>query len=319
MSSIRRLVSEDLRPALRPLATGMPQPQAEAGGAGPQADAGALLLTPALRIVPDVAPNQAPLEADPVDTHGPASEVAAVLASGVRPDEEVYDDIDLEPGDAGLQALFDRPEAPAPLAEVISGAGDDAELLWSAPGATEAGDRGRAGPDRGHDRPPLREVHGHWTAQDVPGMDWAQEETDWVDMAPPAFVTHPRGGLDGAAPEQAANSAMDDPLARAWADRAEADVHATLAGAQAEAEAEPQAEPLAAAAGASAEDGANPTEPKGLFDEDAGAIDEELLRDIVRDIIREELAGTLGERITRNVRKLVRVEINRALTAREFE
>jgi hypothetical protein len=31
------------------------------------------------------------------------------------------------------------------------------------------------------------------------------------------------------------------------------------------------------------------------------------------------LAGALGERITRNVRKLVRVEINRALTAREFE
>ncbi len=57
----------------------------------------------------------------------------------------------------------------------------------------------------------------------------------------------------------------------------------------------------------------------GLFDPEDPMIDEETLRDIVRDIIREELAGTLGERITRNVRKLVRVEINRALTAREFE
>ena len=36
-------------------------------------------------------------------------------------------------------------------------------------------------------------------------------------------------------------------------------------------------------------------------------------------LIREELSGTLGERITRNVRKLVRAEINRALTARDFD
>ena len=44
-----------------------------------------------------------------------------------------------------------------------------------------------------------------------------------------------------------------------------------------------------------------------------------MLRDIVRDIIREELHGALGERITRNVRKLVRAEINRAMTTRDLE
>lgn len=48
-------------------------------------------------------------------------------------------------------------------------------------------------------------------------------------------------------------------------------------------------------------------------------LDEEALRDLVRDIIREELQGTLGERITRNVRKLVRAEINRALATRDFD
>ena len=57
----------------------------------------------------------------------------------------------------------------------------------------------------------------------------------------------------------------------------------------------------------------------GLFDEGGMVFDEEVLRDLVRDIIREELAGTLGERITRNVRKLVRAEIARALAVREFE
>lgn len=46
--------------------------------------------------------------------------------------------------------------------------------------------------------------------------------------------------------------------------------------------------------------------------------DPDLLRDMMRDMIREELQGTFGERITRNVRKLVRTEINRALAAREL-
>lgn len=48
-------------------------------------------------------------------------------------------------------------------------------------------------------------------------------------------------------------------------------------------------------------------------------LDEEMLRDLVGEIVRQELQGPLGERITRNVRKLVRREINRALTARSFD
>ncbi len=46
---------------------------------------------------------------------------------------------------------------------------------------------------------------------------------------------------------------------------------------------------------------------------------EEVLRDLVRDLIREELQGDLGERITRNIRKLVRAEIARALAAGQFD
>lgn len=51
----------------------------------------------------------------------------------------------------------------------------------------------------------------------------------------------------------------------------------------------------------------------------APMIDEEVLRDMVSEIVRAELQGALGERITRNVRKLVRREIHRALTAQELE
>jgi hypothetical protein len=47
-------------------------------------------------------------------------------------------------------------------------------------------------------------------------------------------------------------------------------------------------------------------------------IDEETLRRLVIEIVREELQGTLGERITRNVRKLVRREIYRVLSSEEF-
>lgn len=57
------------------------------------------------------------------------------------------------------------------------------------------------------------------------------------------------------------------------------------------------------------------------FPRDAEAVtfDEEVLRNLVRDMIREELQGGLGERITRNVRKLVRAEIARALATQDLD
>lgn len=57
-----------------------------------------------------------------------------------------------------------------------------------------------------------------------------------------------------------------------------------------------------------------------LEDGDEGSLplDEALLRELVTDILREELQGALGQRITRNVRKLVRAEIARALASRDL-
>jgi hypothetical protein len=49
------------------------------------------------------------------------------------------------------------------------------------------------------------------------------------------------------------------------------------------------------------------------------SLDDAVLRDLVAGIIREELKGVLGERITRNVRKLVRREINRMLVSQDFD
>lgn len=46
--------------------------------------------------------------------------------------------------------------------------------------------------------------------------------------------------------------------------------------------------------------------------------DEEAMRLLIARMIRDELQGDLGERITRNVRKLVRREIKRALTSKDL-
>lgn len=50
----------------------------------------------------------------------------------------------------------------------------------------------------------------------------------------------------------------------------------------------------------------------------SSGFDQEALRALVVEIVHDELGGELGERITRNVRKLVRREINRVLTSREM-
>lgn len=52
--------------------------------------------------------------------------------------------------------------------------------------------------------------------------------------------------------------------------------------------------------------------------EETALVDEDSLREIVSTLVREELRGELGERITRNVRRLIRREIHRALALQEL-
>jgi hypothetical protein len=48
-------------------------------------------------------------------------------------------------------------------------------------------------------------------------------------------------------------------------------------------------------------------------------IDEDILRELIAEVVHEELRGVLGQRITRNVRKMVRREIRIALAAEKFD
>jgi hypothetical protein len=99
--------------------------------------------------------------------------------------------------------------------------------------------------------------------------------------------------------------------------------HRTTAAAAAIRPAEPPrpAEPAAPApapARRADEDDALEEEGFDIFADDR-LPDPDALRDLVAEIVRQELQSDLGQRVTRNIRKLVRREIRRALAARDFD
>lgn len=133
------------------------------------------------------------------------------------------------------------------------------------------------------------------------GLDWESEVGDPAPQSVERPVSvDPAPFWAEEDPEEEFVRAEDAPQAIAepdpvWADQAEAEILAGLGTPE-------------------------PVEDSLFADEtDEMSFDEATLRDLVRDILREELHGGLGERITRNVRKLVRSEIARTLAAREFD
>jgi len=239
LSSIRRLVSDDLRPVPRPVSAEEASPQSAAAKTpvvtppGPGAD-DKLLLTPALRVVPEADAAAPPL-------------VLPRLHLGVEP-----------------------------VARVVASTLERKVAAQSTEWESEVGDS------------PLLFNNMQWTED-----GWAAPTADVVQFMPPT--------VDGAAswaqvePEAAeAEAVQPAPIAEPdhqWADQAEAEVVAQL-------EAQPDARPDAS--------------PDLQLDEQA-------LRDLVRAVILEQMQGGLGERITRNVRKLVRAEIARAISVHGVE
>ncbi|WP_417259342.1 hypothetical protein [Celeribacter sp.] len=60
-------------------------------------------------------------------------------------------------------------------------------------------------------------------------------------------------------------------------------------------------------------------EEQAHFSDDEEVLDEHMLRALVADVLNEELRGQLGERMTRNIRRLVRREVQRALSVRDLQ
>lgn len=276
LSSIRRLVSDDMRPAA---------PRNAAEG-----DSGKLILTPALRVVQETP-------ARPAD---PAIEsVVAGLGAAVDARAE---DWESETGDpapaassASIESEWDVPAAPmaeAAEAEFAEAEPEEAEVLTL----------------QFHARP--RSVLEHPAAEHTVSEEEAPEAAfaeEVVADAGAAGASEPAAPVPGWAQDGEDEAPATDPRwaeatiepDSAWADAAEAEILEELS------------DEIAAAA---------PMDRVAEAAEEAGydAYEDEALRELVRDLIVEELQGPLGARITRNIRKLVRAEIARALAAEQL-
>jgi len=316
LSSIRRLVSEDLRPMQRP------KPRVEAGNK--------LILTPALRVVPQDGDSES--EVPPSSAFD--QNEADFLTENVET-TRASEDSELS---SPLQSLLDHiahgdmrmPEHEAVLP-------DPAEASVATPASIEAvvAVLGAAVTGQGWD--------GDQENAPAPSVDWSDQV--WADRAL-ADVAYP--GFEEQAEEEAeeiaAATASPDPWSsdEIWMQARDAGVSESSFIEDEDTAAPPMpfseteiadlAEAAAVAEIMSAgsaiidetaevlqDDPGADHDRESLFREDIQELDEDALRDMVRDILRQELQGDLGERITRNVRKLVRAEINRVLTSRDFE
>ena len=299
LSSLRRLVSAEPRelapepPKSLLLSLGThqePKERISLGAAAPEiattaeiAEDRPLVLTPALRVVEELEPLPLLLSRF---SNGPAA-VAPLQAEPV----------DEEPAAASLEAPVVEVEPAQEEAEEAPfiALSDDNELTVEiAEVEVEAEPEAEIEAEAEEEESePEEEPPGHWSEQSLPDVAWIAEASgEWDDEESMAFASHLPAEEE---PEEAPDLE--------WAAKAEAEVHASLTQARPAAQGE-VVEPHAVTSYAPS---AQP-----MLDEDA-------LREIVRQIIREELSGALGERITRNVRKLVRVEVNRAMTTSSLE
>jgi hypothetical protein len=297
VSSVRRLVSNEQ--SLRKLSRDL--------------NAERLLLTPSLRVVSETSPLA------PLVLEAPVPEVAPVAAE-VVPEPLVGDEArDALPEDAVdlIEAEWEDelwvPSEGPPLGEVALVA-EEAEVLLP-PAADlpesfapepESDDLPEAwaevGPDFAEDEPvpfvPLRRRAETLAAKLASGV-----VADTLEAAGSAHEVDQQGA-EAVDPTLYEDLAMADlPIARDLTTEAPAEAQAQ--------------DPVTQAV----DDLAHRVQTE-LLDADGtplAVLDEAALQEIVRQMIREELQGTLGERITRNVRKLVRAEINRALMARDLD
>jgi hypothetical protein len=340
LSSIRRLVSEDKRPlaglrsapALAPAGAAPQQtPEQTAGNTAP----GRLVLTPALRVAPvsedhademvaspaDLAPldlgsvAQQAWHPEPMASVGEdtASDLDSPAQDAAVADAEEDPDL-LVDGDYGDESYWDTQEEPTHGADgALPDETGDAEAVQTSDfrpvmphiepdhvtvaAAIEA-DRQSADPAEPTDKvvPLTAKIAALEAAMSGIVQDWEPDGDDADDLTGP------------------------DAPAMAWEDDVDLDATgAPFETAQASTfEAEPDEDAAADATFDDEED--TPETPIGAaFGGDDQLMDEDALRDLVSEIVRAELQGALGERITRNVRKLVRREIHRALTAQELE
>jgi hypothetical protein len=301
VSSVRRLVSNEQSP--RRLSRDL--------------NAERLLLTPSFRVVPDSSP-LAPLILD-----APVTETAPVV-----------------PMVAPEAPLEEAPEAaPVDAVDLIEAEWEDE--LWVASEALPLGEVALAADEAEVLLPPAEDLPEAFApepeADDLPEA-WTEVGTDLDEDDPVPFVPLRRraeslaaklaagAGADSLLPEtQVAPMPTDqtgvgdvDPTL--YEDLAETDLP-IASDAMHPSEVVPESTDPDKT-GEAPKPATDLQFPPDLLDADGASLavlDEAALQEVVRQMIRDELQGTLGERITRNVRKLVRAEISRALMARDLD
>lgn len=308
LSSIRRLVSEDLRPTHKLVSAAL------------QKGATKLILTPALRIVSDVR------SALPEPDGDDQQDLKAVLL-----------EIDGDEGDAFGQVLpvFGSVRLPDATTQSVLVLGAEPEsVAFDADFLTTAMSRinglGRIDGDAPNHSDGIEAVVAAVGAA-VGAAEW---EVDGGDPAPQAQAQawadatwHSDAEVREADAGVGASDVVADDLEAASADLDEAADHDRQSDTLL-LQADPGRDPLGgpdsiifhdASVAAQQVFAQDTGDAEDDFDDGAGFVSEDILREIVRDMIREELQGSLGERITRNVRKLVRAEINRALASHNHQ
>ncbi|WP_137701604.1 hypothetical protein [Marimonas lutisalis] len=337
LSSIRRLVSENARASVS--AEKAPAKEGEeaetddatasveednvapARGEAASDENMLLLLTPALRVpeagedgtgeeTAEEAPAQEEFasaeDAEPDDA--PHATFAAVV------EDAVYDALDEAADEIAEEAVTGTPAEEEALAgeadrgEGDVAGGDDLKERIAELEAVVAEQEGEWEPDGDEDDPyaggavetltwedhveePAENLQAHDHVWEEDRLDEPVQETEQVELTP-STEPEPRMAEEVSAPTPADDGPGPDDFEFATA---------------------------AATLGVSAAD--DEADSVDLFgaENEAAVIDEEMLREMVAEIVRQELQGTLGERITRNVRKLVRREIHRALAAQELD
>lgn len=339
LSSIRRLVSADDRDAAQ---------QRQAAPAAPRQQAPRLVLTPAQRVD---EPDDDSTPAD-MDIEAPeARQWDEGRFDGIE-DAEIVE-ARAQGNDADAEILKDLPQF------IRSGfRDDDDEAPQAGQGGDEPAEEQTAEADTGaaltddwdaaDDEPALSEsllsedLDAEPEARSADPEDMADDAADEIDLKElEARIAGFESAVAQRDDEWEPDGDSDDDYAAApqsplpWQDvEEEDDAAADLSAYAFDPEPEPETGPEAPLAQDQFE--ASPAamvEPDSLEDDrptqrtateeawyaDDAVLDEEALRDMVSEIVRQELQGALGERITRNVRKLVRREIHRALMSQGID
>lgn len=323
LSSIRRLVSEDLRPTHKLVSAAL------------QKGASKLILTPALRIVSDVRtalPEQSDGFADAedlgtvlqnieADEAEHSAEIIPVFGSVRSPDmgDRRLDDQDAGPHLGVTEANF-LTTAMSRI-NVLSGnedadrvavAADTIKSVVAAVGAAVGPDEwevdgGEPAPqvnawdDAVWDNTEISDGNADQSQAEVPPTELTEitnDESRLRLVEPLVLVKQPEADVA-------------DPIAGTDVRLLGEDSIVFVSGSTTD-QKSADAMPLPENADAIADPATN------VQDDDADYLNEEILREIVRDMVRAELQGALGEKITHSVRKLVRAEINRALAAHDM-